>query len=64
MSYVKAKVNQSDMKEAMQQEAVNACATAMADEASPVEIATAIRKHFDERYGASWTCIVGRDFSR
>ncbi len=65
MSYIKAKVNQSDMKETMQQEAVNACAKVMSSgEATPVQIATEVRKYFDERYGASWTCIVGRDFSR
>ena len=64
MSCIKAKVNQSDMREAMQQEAVNACAQALKNEESAVAVATAVRKYFDERYGPSWTCIVGRDFSR
>lgn len=65
MSYVKAKVHQTDMKEKMQQEVVDVCAQTMClPKATPVEVATAIRQYFDERYGPSWTCIVGRDFSR
>lgn len=52
------------MKEKMQQEAANACAEALKNEESTVAIATSIRKYFDEHYGPSWTCIVGRDFSR
>lgn len=52
------------MKESMQQEAVNACAKAITENASPIAVATAVRKHFDEFYGPSWTCVVGRDFSR
>ncbi|VDN98951.1 unnamed protein product [Rodentolepis nana] len=63
MSTMKAKVNQSDMKEKMQQEAVNAVAQAIVTEDSAVAVATAIRKHFDAHFGPSWTCIVGRDFS-
>ncbi|EUB59665.1 Dynein light chain 2, cytoplasmic [Echinococcus granulosus] len=64
MSYVKAKVNQSDMKESMQQEVVDICAQIMCDpEITPVQVATEVRKYFDEHHGASWTCIVGRDFS-
>ncbi|KAL5962571.1 Dynein light chain 2 cytoplasmic [Taenia solium] len=63
MSALKAKVIQSDMKESMQQEAVDACAKAMAENDSPVAVATAVRKHFDECFGPSWTCVVGRDFS-
>lgn len=65
MSYIKAKVKQSDMKESIQQEAVNACANAMANgDYTPMEIAKHVRKYFDEHYGPAWTCIVGRDFSR
>nr|CDS30339.1 dynein light chain [Hymenolepis microstoma] len=63
MSTMKAKVNQSDMKEKMQQEAVNAAAQAILNEDSAVAVATSIRNYFDQRYGPSWTCIVGRDFS-
>ncbi|VUZ46369.1 unnamed protein product [Hymenolepis diminuta] len=63
MSAMKAKVHQTDMKEKMQQEAVNAVAQAIVNEESAVLMATAVRKHFDELYGPSWTCIIGRDFS-
>ncbi|VDD82550.1 unnamed protein product [Mesocestoides corti] len=64
MSYIKAKVNQSDMKESLQQEAVNECARVMCTgEATPVQVATEVRENFDKKYGPSWTCIVGRDFS-
>nr|CDS30338.1 dynein light chain [Hymenolepis microstoma] len=64
MSYVKAKVHQTDMKEVMQQEVVDVCARIMCrPEVTPVKVATEIRQYFDERYGGSWTCIVGRDFS-
>ncbi|CDI96974.1 dynein light chain [Echinococcus multilocularis] len=63
MSVLKAKVVQTDMKESMQQEAVNACAKAIAEDDSPIAVANAVRKHFDEYYGPSWTCTVGRDFS-
>lgn len=64
MSAMKAKVRQTDMKEKMQQEAVDTVAQAIVNEESAVSIATAVRKHFDELYGPSWTCIIGRDFSR
>ncbi|VDL64784.1 unnamed protein product [Hymenolepis diminuta] len=64
MSYIKAKVHQTDMKEKMQQEVVDVCARIMCHpEATPVKVATEIRQYFDECYGPSWTCIVGRDFS-
>ncbi|VDN09011.1 unnamed protein product [Dibothriocephalus latus] len=63
MDMIKAKVNQSDMKENMQQCAVDVAAKAICDKKSPVEVATTIREAFDQRYGASWTCIVGKDFS-
>lgn len=65
MSYVKAKVHQTDMKEKMQQEVVDICAQYICrKDATPVKVATQIREYFDNKYGANWTCIVGRDFSR
>ena len=65
MSYIKGKVNQSDMRESMQQEVVDVCARIMCTgEATPVQVATEVRKYFDEHHGHSWTCVVGRDFSR
>ncbi|VDL91194.1 unnamed protein product [Schistocephalus solidus] len=63
MSLIKAKVNQSDMKEAMQQCAVDVAAKALCENKNPVEVATAVREAFDSKYGPSWTCIVGKDFS-
>lgn len=65
MSYIKAKVHQTDMKEKMQQEVVDTCARIMCQaDATPLKVANEIRRYFDEYHGPSWTCIVGRDFSR
>ncbi|KAM5588416.1 dynein light chain 1, cytoplasmic-like [Rosa sericea] len=60
----KAVVNETDMLETMQQEALQLAAKALDifDVTQPTEIAQFIKKEFDESYGAGWQCIVGTDF--
>ncbi len=67
MSFVKAKVNTTDMKETMQQRVVDVVAEIMDDgEKGPssVDLAKKIREKFDEDFGGNWICVCGKDFSR
>ncbi|KAK9089485.1 hypothetical protein Scep_028567 [Stephania cephalantha] len=60
----KAVVGETDMLQAMQQEALGLAAKALDvfDAAETIEIARFIKKGFDKLYGQGWQCIVGRDF--
>ncbi|KAI5331084.1 PREDICTED: dynein light chain [Prunus dulcis] len=60
----KAVVNETDMLQTMQQDALHLAAKALDifDITEPTEIAQFIKKEFDESYGTGWQCIVGTDF--
>ncbi|XP_009375219.1 dynein light chain 1, cytoplasmic-like [Pyrus x bretschneideri] len=60
----KAVVNETDMLQTMQQDALQLAARALDnfDVTEPTEIAQFIKKEFDDTYGLGWQCIVGTDF--
>nr|ABF46663.1 neuronal nitric oxide synthase protein inhibitor [Taenia solium] len=58
----KAVVKNADMSEEMQREAVDCANGAMQHQAIEKDIAAAIKKKFDSKYGPTWHCIVGRNF--
>ncbi|KAK1391719.1 Dynein light chain [Heracleum sosnowskyi] len=60
----KALINDTDMLDATQQDALNLAAKALEifDVAESRDIARFIKKEFDKTYGPGWQCIVGTDF--
>ncbi|XP_057969091.1 uncharacterized protein LOC131158322 [Malania oleifera] len=60
----KAVIGETDMLQAMQQDALGLAAKALDsfDVTEATEIARFIKKEFDKAYGAGWQCIVGMDF--
>ncbi|KAE9987143.1 hypothetical protein EG328_003611 [Venturia inaequalis] len=59
---LEAQVKAADMSEDMQQEAIEVAQDAMQKFNIEKEIAQFIKKEFDQRKGATWHCIVGRNF--
>ncbi|KAI9761315.1 MAG: hypothetical protein M4579_001105 [Chaenotheca gracillima] len=61
---LEAQVKAVDMTEDMQQEAIDVATEAMTSLSLHLEkdIAQHIKKEFDIRKGATWHCIVGRNF--
>ncbi|KAF1825227.1 uncharacterized protein K489DRAFT_429521 [Dissoconium aciculare CBS 342.82] len=59
---LEAQIKSVDMSEDMQQEAVEVAQEAMDKFTVEKEIAHHIKRTFDERKGATWHCIVGRNF--
>ncbi|QDS70934.1 hypothetical protein FKW77_006785 [Venturia effusa] len=59
---LEAQVKAADMSEDMQQEAIEVAQDAMLKFNIEKEIAQYIKKEFDQRKGATWHCIVGRNF--
>jgi len=59
---LEAQVKAADMSEDMQQEAIEVATDAMNKFNIEKEIAQYIKKEFDTRKGATWHCIVGRNF--
>ncbi|KAG8624842.1 hypothetical protein KVT40_007909 [Elsinoe batatas] len=57
-----AQVKSADMNEDMQQEAIDVAQEAMNKFNIEKDIAHHIKKTFDDRKGATWHCIVGRNF--
>ncbi|KAF2483707.1 dynein light chain, cytoplasmic [Neohortaea acidophila] len=57
-----AQVKSVDMSEDMQQEAIEVAQEAMEKFNIEKDIAHHIKRTFDERKGATWHCIVGRNF--
>ncbi|KAJ5893376.1 dynein light chain type 1 [Penicillium taxi] len=51
-----------DMTEDMQQEAINLAIEAIGKHHVEKDIAQYIKKEFDVRKGATWHCVVGRNF--
>ncbi|GAB7341949.1 hypothetical protein MBLNU457_g0251t1 [Dothideomycetes sp. NU457] len=59
---LEAQVKSADMNEDMQQEAIECAQEAMEKFNIEKDIAHYIKRTFDERRGATWHCIVGRNF--
>ncbi|TID26644.1 dynein light chain [Venturia nashicola] len=59
---LEAQVKAADMSEDMQHEAIEVAQDAMQKFNIEKEIAQFIKKEFDQRKGATWHCIVGRNF--
>ncbi|KAL9060099.1 MAG: hypothetical protein Q9206_001173 [Seirophora lacunosa] len=57
-----AQVKSVDMTEEMQQQAIEVASDAMEKFTIEKDIAQCIKKEFDSRAGATWHCIVGRNF--
>ncbi|XP_068660552.1 uncharacterized protein [Aristolochia californica] len=58
----KVTVKSADMKEDMQKKAIDCALAAVEKHNVEKDIAEYIKKEFDEKYGATWHCIVGRNF--
>lgn len=59
---LEVQIKSSDMSEELQQEAVEAATEAMTTYNIEKDIAQYIKKEFDAKKGATWHCIVGRNF--
>ncbi|CZT16166.1 probable dynein light chain type 1 [Ramularia collo-cygni] len=59
---LEAQIKSVDMSDDMQQEAIEVAQEAMDKYSIEKEIAHHIKRIFDERKGATWHCIVGRNF--
>ncbi|KAG6999449.1 dynein light chain [Physcia stellaris] len=59
---LEAQVKSADMSEEMQQQAIDVATEAMDKYSIEKDIAQYIKKEFDSRAGATWHCIVGRNF--
>uniref|UniRef100_A0A5B7BLE1 Dynein light chain n=1 Tax=Davidia involucrata TaxID=16924 RepID=A0A5B7BLE1_DAVIN len=60
----KAVIDETDMLQTMQQDALDLAAKALDffDVTEATEIARFIKMEFDRTYGPGWQCIVGTDF--
>nr|CDS29000.1 dynein light chain [Hymenolepis microstoma] len=58
----KAVIKAADMTEEMQQKAVDIASDAMSRHDIEKDIAAYLKKEFDQLYGPTWHCIVGRNF--
>ncbi|KAJ6101996.1 Dynein light chain cytoplasmic [Penicillium sp. IBT 16267x] len=59
---MEAQVKSVDMTEDMQREAIDLAIEAMEKYHIEKDIAQYIKKEFDSRKGATWHCVVGRNF--
>ncbi|KAI9883119.1 MAG: hypothetical protein M1823_005123 [Watsoniomyces obsoletus] len=59
---LEAQIKSADMSEDMQQDAVEVATEAMTNFNIEKDIAQYIKKEFDAKKGATWHCIVGRNF--
>lgn len=55
-------IKSADMKEDLQKEAVDIAISAFEKHNVEKDVAEAIKKEFDKKYGPTWHCIVGRNF--
>ncbi|KAG0236779.1 dynein light chain 1, cytoplasmic [Mortierella sp. GBAus27b] len=62
MGEPKPVIKNVDMSEEMQQEAVECAISAFDQYSVEKDIAAHLKKEFDKKYGATWHCIVGRNF--
>ncbi|KAL3313458.1 Dynein light chain Tctex-type [Cichlidogyrus casuarinus] len=58
----KAVVKNADMSDEMQTSAVESAIQAMDKYNIEKDIAAYIKKDFDQKYGPTWHCIVGRNY--
>ncbi|EOA17664.1 hypothetical protein CARUB_v10006033mg [Capsella rubella] len=58
----RAVIKSADMKEDMQKEAIDIAIFAFEKYSVEKDIAENIKKEFDKKHGATWHCIVGRNF--
>ncbi|KAF2758793.1 hypothetical protein EJ05DRAFT_510676 [Pseudovirgaria hyperparasitica] len=59
---LEAQIKSADMSEEMQQEAIEVAEDAMSKFNIEKDIAKYIKQQFDNKKGATWHCIVGRNF--
>ena len=62
MAERKAVIKSADMSEEMQQDAVDVASKALDQFNIEKDIATFVKKEFDQKYHPSWHCVVGRNF--
>ncbi|XP_020520606.1 dynein light chain 1, cytoplasmic isoform X2 [Amborella trichopoda] len=55
-------IKSADMKEEVQKEAIDCAIAAFEKHSVEKDIAAYIKKGFDNKYGPTWHCIVGRNF--
>ncbi|KVH88615.1 dynein light chain 1, cytoplasmic-like [Cynara cardunculus var. scolymus] len=55
-------IKSADMKEEMQNEAVNIAISAFENCSVEKDVAEQIKKEFDKNHGPTWHCIVGKNF--
>ncbi|XP_044498306.1 dynein light chain 1, cytoplasmic-like isoform X1 [Mangifera indica] len=55
-------IKSADMKDEMQQEAVDIAIAAFERNNVEKDVAERIKKEFDKRHGPTWHCIVGSNF--
>ncbi|KAF5737004.1 dynein light chain 2 cytoplasmic [Tripterygium wilfordii] len=55
-------IKSADMSDAMQKEAVEIAIAAFEKNNVEKDVAENIKKAFDKKHGATWHCIVGRNF--
>ncbi|KAJ8420806.1 hypothetical protein Cgig2_021078 [Carnegiea gigantea] len=55
-------IKSADMSDDMQKEAVDTAIAAFEKHSVEKDVAERIKKEFDKKYGATWHCIVGRNF--
>ncbi|XVE98160.1 hypothetical protein REPUB_Repub03eG0081500 [Reevesia pubescens] len=60
----KAMINETDMPEKMQTQAMASASQALDlyDVSDCISIASHIKKEFDKKYGGGWQCVVGSNF--
>lgn len=59
---LEAQIKSADMSDEMQQDAIDIAKEAMQMHTVEKDIAQYIKRKFDETKGATWHCIVGRNF--
>jgi len=59
---LEAQIKAVDMNEDLQQEVIEVAQEAMKEYNIEKDIAQYIKREFDKRKGATWHCIVGRNF--
>lgn len=57
-----ATIKNVDMAEEMQQEAIELASQALNKYNIEKDIAAHIKKQFDNKYGTTWHCVVGKNF--
>ncbi|KAG5458913.1 MAG: dynein light chain 2, cytoplasmic-like protein [Olpidium bornovanus] len=62
MSEKKVVIKNADMDEEVQQVAVENATRALEKYNVEKDIAAFIKREFDKKYGATWHCVVGRNF--